>query len=430
MSRNQNMSATSESDQGQWKEVSKSKRARPVYSPKKATEQPVRRNTELSPSKFSPTKNTSPGNRYSPSKSPRFPNVSKKPEEKNPFVERSEEISRVDQKIIEKAVSEPISVEELDAMIQRVCEEYDCSPGDWFAITEAHNLIYDERLKSHKISGFYSVPIKLNPSFGDDPNQVEELKLLPTPLALVCEWKTSTGVWKMDIIRDSEGCSVVHTVQAYCRMISSLHKTDVFASSIRGKEEEANRVFQSLFSSSPTKRFQPMKNNDHEFEVKNNVAQKKISEIIRQYNELHPIWSIIRLTPEEVANPKLITVPFIRDSNKLAINDINLNLKETKDNKIQGIYTIDPDFSTGYLPCLLLELVRGGLSPNYKAITFSKTIPMNNSKYYLGYRARILTKTANSALLEEGKKYLETEFLTNRKDLGKCVVRISIPRKN
>lgn len=248
-----------------------------------------------------------------------------------------------------------------------------------------------------------------------DPKMKHELL---SNFALVCEWEI-VGVWKTETV------AVFNTVEDYWIIIDSLTELKTGLESklslpLTGKDYEANKIFMDLMNSGK-------KSSDDEVNIheKNRDLVKKI---VSRYNSLHPVWSFIRI-PDNFTKENKIEVPFVR-VNKRAINDLTVNLKDTKASREQNLHVIDPKFEDGYISCLIIDFVRGGL-PNYiSAIVFSKTIGIKQSNYFRGYRLRILPNTGDVTIMKQCKDFIENDFIKSHttRDFKHCVINITIPK--
>lgn len=309
-----------------------------------------------------------------------------------------------------------------------ICKKYSWHCEDWEALNEATNLICDKKIMAHNLKPVCSItfgePIVTNFStdFSTESTMLQDI-MLPEPIALICEWQLDTGKWT------SETVAIMATCKDFWTVIDEIGNNDAgtyskFALPLLGKENNANEIFSKLISVG--KKF--MGNDDVvNIEAKN---IRNISTIVAQYNSLHPVWSFVKV-PIGASKETNIAVPFIRNKDKRAINTLDVNLKDTRNNVSAGINIISPDFSDGYIPSIIMDFIRGTLPKDITAIIFNKTIAVNGSTYFKGYRLRVLTRTPDQASLIHCKSYLESEFIyniSNEHDYSKCVVRISVPK--
>ena len=328
---------------------------------------------------------------------------------------------------------------EYPATLQLVCLKYHsikypCDENNWWASTEAENIIKDRIRINHGLKPIYSTtlrdPVIVNlPKPTSNPIIKEENFELPLelppflkPIALVREWQNEPNVWESEIV------AIMKNPDDFWDVIKELNGSKSGAASrftlpLHGKDEDADDIFTKLLNSGK-------RGNDDtvSFEQK---QQRNVGNIVNSFNNLHPTWSFIKVDNDCTRDSK-ITVPFIRDAKRCAINCIDINLKDTKANTLLKIRPMDNEFESSYIARLILEFIGGILPDDISAIVFSKTIAINNNIYFKGYRLRILTSTADKQSLNESKSYIEHTFVKNHKqdtrDFSKCVVRISLPK--
>lgn len=300
--------------------------------------------------------------------------------------------------------------------------------SDWFCQSEAQDIVYDLRRISHGLKPIMSTtftdPIVVGHSINIVEKCNEEEIMLPAPIALLCEWQVGNNQWKEVVV------NVMKTVKdfwtTYQILGQSARETDSYYSiPLKGNEEESEKIFASLIASG--KRRQGIE--DDMVDV-NDPQGKNISIIVSSYNSLFPVWSFIKVSAETTKDSKVM-IPFIKDSSGQKVNEININLKDTKANIQHGIRCMSADFTYGYIPKLILSFVGGDLPSHISAIVFSKTIAVNNTTYFKGYRLRVLTKTADYTNLLKCRDYLQNKFVQenlNECNFSKCVVRINIPK--
>ncbi|AGC01823.1 hypothetical protein H012_gp641 [Acanthamoeba polyphaga moumouvirus] len=369
--------------------------------------------------------------------------------------------------VLDKILSTPLSSQEFSEAYDKVIYYYGGNDNDWYIVQETEDLAYDCRLVKHGLKPKFSdifreypqakKPTKNNDftldacesgSFGscesiesfkscesigsfetmsesasfDDVEIINIKELdkplpLPDPIALIAEWQIN-GHWTTDIV------TVMETVQEFWNFMHNLQQEDntscKFSMPLQGMESLADKIFSELISSGRSR-------GDHVVIDKN--LQNRVNAIVANYNSLHPVWSFIKVS--ELGKKNNIQVPFIRKNHR-AVNDININLKDTKFNSQRNIYTMNKSFTEGYIPFLVFDFIRGQLPDDIRAIVFNKTIAVHGNSYFKGFRVRVLTKTDESSCLMKCKNYLENHFIENHssfdKDYTQCVVRISLPK--
>ncbi|XWV26551.1 bifunctional dihydrofolate reductase-thymidylate synthase [Tupanvirus soda lake] len=336
----------------------------------------------------------------------------------------------VDQNEFEEDIH--ISDEEYEEAIGFVCSKYDANPQDWWAISEAESVARDKKLIEKGLKPKFSdtlrepvivnIPVEENPLPDEDIMQAFEPFV--NPIALVREWQTDTGKW------DSEVAAVMKNPFEFCKVIGQLSGSDSgadtqFARALPGKDFVADSIFTSLLSSGKINLGDDVVNIDSK-------KVRDIGKIVAAYNKLFPIWSFIKVDDSCTTRSK-IAAPFIRaGSNGPAINCIDINLKETKANTSQGIRTMSTDFDDGFIPNLVMQFVCGNLPADVTSIVFNKTIAINGSTYYKGYRLRVLSSTTSVPTLNQCKVFIENDFIKGCShgacDYSKCIVRISCPK--
>ena len=267
-------------------------------------------------------------------------------------------------------------------------------------------------------------------------------KLLPNPIALVCEWKDN-GVWKSVVIQ------VCTTFGAYCDTLTDMSEygQSKFLSPITGKVEEEKMVFRELqmMSENPSDLEADLYPNCKFASIPNfNAKRTQINGIVYKFNELQPLFSWVRI-PGEIVKEFLeqyeeciarrtdysslkLPVPLMRNSDNKSINDVNLNLKETETNAARGIFPVDPDFSIGFIPTLLDEFACGTTPEKVICVSFNRTVVTGDDNVCRsGYRCRVMT--SDPKFLGSCQKYLKEEFLANREiDIGECVSYMGVTR--
>ena len=317
--------------------------------------------------------------------------------------------------------------DEFGEALEYVCKKYSWKSDDWEAISEATNLICDKRILSRNCQPICSVilgePVVTNFSENsiNDSQPLEDC-ILPQSIALICEWQLDSKEWTSEIV------AIMATYKDFWNVIDEIGNNEActhskFALPLLGKETNANEIFSKLISAG--KKY--MDNEDMVNIAANNV--RNVNGIVSQYNSLHPVWSFVKV-PMHATKETKIDVPFIRVSGR-AINAIDINLKDTRANCNLGINIIDPDFNDGYIPRIIMDFITGSLPQDICSVAFNKTIAVNGSTYFKGYRLRVLTQRAEQSVLGSCKIFLENQFIKNiseKNDYSKCVVRISIPK--
>lgn len=317
--------------------------------------------------------------------------------------------------------------DEFGEALEYVCKKYSWESDDWEAISEATNLICDKRILSRNWQPVCSVvlgePVVTNFSEnGLNDSQALEDCILPQSIALICEWQLESKEWTSEIV------AIMATYKDFWNVIDEIGSNDTcthskFALPLLGKETSANEIFSKLISAG--KKY--MGNEDVVNISANNV--RNVNGIVSQYNSLHPVWSFIKV-PAHTTKETKIDVPFIRVNGR-AVNAIDVNLKDTRANCNLGINIIDPDFNDGYIPRIIMDFIMGVLPQDICSVVFSKTIAVNGSTYFKGYRLRVLTQRAEQSVLGNCKNFLENQFvksISEKNDYAKCVVRISVPK--
>ena len=369
-------------------------------------------------------------NKKKPSKSLLSKNIFKQ-------VDIKEKIINLEEKIMIQIFKEPISDEEYDIAFRLACGECgDLDKDEWYAISEAENIVYDKRRINKGLKPVLSEtlgePIIVNLENikeeikEENNNEINDTTPLPNAIAIICEWQNEENNWNSEVI------AIVKTSKDFWDVVNNLSGNSTgsesrFSLALEGKEAMADNIFKSLISSGKNRHI----NEDDVVDI-DHSSQKKINAIVSRYNALHPVWSFVKVSDDTTLDSK-IDVPFIRDKiRKHAINDINVNLKDTKANALHGIRTIDNEFSNGYIPKLVLAFIGGNTPSEIKSLVFSKTIAVNVNTYFKGYRLRILTDSGENKCLKKCKKFIEEDFIkkysTDNCDYARCVVRISLPK--
>ena len=334
-----------------------------------------------------------------------------------------------EKEIMDKIFKMPISQSEYAEALQIAKNTYG-EDSLWFCEVEAQDIVWDLRRRSYGLKPIMSttftdpVVVQSVDQSVDIPDDLfaDEI-MLPEPIALLCEWQVDKNEWKSEVV------SVMKTVNDFWSTYQTLEKSgketeSPFARPLKGNEEKSELIFASLIASG--KRRHGIE--DDTVDV-NDPLSKNISAIVISYNSLFPVWSFVKVS-EDITKESKIEVPFIKDNTGQKINEINVNLKDTKANYQHGIRTISADFTQGYIPKLILSFIGGNLPSQVSAIVFSKTIAVNNNTYFKGYRLRILTKTAEYQSLLKCREYLQNKFIQENDECNysRCVVRINIPK--
>lgn len=432
MQRSNNFDSLNSLEENNWEMVGPKK---PAKKPVSKISHPMK-NVSLSknsPNKSSPSKN-------SPNKSSPKPKPSKALENFKQL-DANAVILQSEKEIMREIFTRPCSSEEYDEALKFVCDKYGAKNTDWYAVSEATNIVHDRRRIEKGLKPILSdtlrEPIVVNfpdpIQYEEEPiddeivedESVEELldgKLHPLPhaMALICEWQSDSGKneWK------SKTVAVMKNVDDFWTVINSLiceGSDSKFTLPLEGKEPLAKEIFAKLIASGRKR------NEDDVVDIESH-NQKKVTAIISQYNSLFPVWSFVKVADNVTIDSK-IEVPFVRVNGRVG-NEVSLNLGDTKVNAQNGIHVMNSDFSDGYLVMLLLNFIGGVLPDEIQAIPFSKTIAVNGTRYFKGCRVRILLKSTDQKSLTGIKNYLEKDFIQNHSkcDYSKCVVRISVPK--
>ena len=355
----------------------------------------------------------------------------------------------------------PYSDEEYQETLKFVCEKYDskdypCDKDNWFAMTEAEDIIKDKERISRGLKPIHSTTMR-EPVVVNLPKPTsfeiieEEIFETPAPfirpIALVREWQNDSKVWESEIV------AIMKNPDDFWDVIKELNRDSEesrFGLPLLGKD--ADGIFTELLSSGKRGNLNDKSGkcanlndksdkcanlNDHsddtvtiEFATSEQSKKKNVGEMVSTFNNLHPTWSFIKVD-NDCTKDSIIPVPFIRDKSKRAINCMDINLKDTKKNAQIGIRPMDVGFEFGYIPKLILEFIGGTLPDDIAAIVFSRTIPICKNIYFKGYRVRVLASTANMPSLTKCKFYIENNFVKNHKktcDFSECIVNISLPK--
>lgn len=162
------------------------------------------------------------------------------------------------------------------------------------------------------------------------------------------------------------------------------------------------------------------------------VRSAETNKIVADYNNLHPVWAFVKVDKSVVDDSK-IDIPFIKrqinnqdGSHTIRnTNTIDVNLKDTEENRQNNIYALSTDFSPAYINDLIVNFINGSLPVGVAAVIFNKTIALDYSKNkaHPGFRVRLLTHDDTPETLTECYNYLSKEFV----DYNPCVVRICVP---
>ena len=343
---------------------------------------------------------------------------------------------------IVRMVYDIIVNDEFYEALHYVLENYqDCNVNDWWAQTEAEDIVRDRRLISKGMRPVHSTTlaeriiinlpctkrhIYNNNNHKHPINQFKINHSLPQSIALVCEWLVpETTNWNSKVI------AIMNTIEDFWIVINTFSQE--FPRALRGFDNKATELLHSLMRPGGASRTSGLadKNNNDELINITEKNKTRINSIVSKFNSLYPIWSFIRVRSDTTLKSK-VEVPFIRNKGR-AENDININLKETKSNLTQGIKVLDDTFCYGYVPRLILDFVRGALAKEFTAIVFSKTIAVLG-RVYKGYRLRVLVNDTDIKLLTKSKTFIEKTFtdkISNdcKIDYRKCIVKITIPTK-
>ena len=257
--------------------------------------------------------------------------------------------------------NESIDPKEFENALKFICEKNNLNNDDWYAINEAHDYILDNKRinlgihpihSDHYNSGIVSIP---KPCNKETLPEIEDANNLPLqdPIALVFQYK------KMD--KDewvTRTLCIMKTVGEFWGCINNIN----FFTDPNGYSTESEKKFKDLIDGS----FRGV------FKLSTDVQQK-----IRVYNSMQTFWYFIKV-PITTKIDEEINIPFKRDEKGVCINDININLKETRDNMDRKIYSFHEDFSMGFIPFLILDFAGANLPDAINTIIFSRTIATQN----------------------------------------------------
>lgn len=324
--------------------------------------------------------------------------------------------------------------EEYEQTLMEVCDSYGISQDNWYAMAEAEDIIIDKRRIAAGLTPIYSSlyrePVILNYSSAkkknvdsDSDDQSDEDseesddynnndKLLPVPIALIkqsCANDTKTWI--------SETVAIIKTAGDFWSVIKQLNNNSTesaFSRSINS-DHMANTIFSNL----------------HTGKIQ---AQPEIKKLITNYNSIHPVWCFCKV-PNNTTNGTQIDIPFIRNKDGHAINDVNINLKDIpiRDIQNQDIKLINSDFSDGYIPNIVFSFIVGKFPSPICAVVFNKTIAVcrgrsSSNSYNLGYRLRLLAEKVDSSILIECEQFMRNDFIGNNGlpwDYTKFIVNMS-----
>lgn len=228
-------------------------------------------------------------------------------------------------------------------------------------------------------------------------------------IALICMWKTKDGE------KGKKTISIMKTVYDFFSILETIRGEGecLFNLPLSGCVEEANKIFINFISS-------------NENGNNNNINSR---EEVAKFNKLHPIWSFVKVSSETTINDD-IRIPYI-SNDKNTLNDININLKEIKNNNTRGIWTMHSSLKNGYIPCMIMDFVRGGMPDEIQALVFHKTIAINKNASYKGFRLRVVVDSVDVQTLVKCKNFIENDFYFFHRNVNysNCVVRISLPKK-
>lgn len=330
-------------------------------------------------------------------------------------IEKNQSLLLSESDIMNKIFVEPVCKEELEIarnMMNKTSEPD--ADDDWYNISEEYNICLDRRREKQNLSSIFSDTLA-GPTVIKTSTKTSNIvdSILPFNIALVCEWKEEEE-WK------SQKICIIKTIKEFWDIVMYMNGNDHesnFAKSSADKEDLSDNIFKNLISSG--------KKSESDIVMIEISVQKKIKTIVSKFNNLHPVWSFVKVGPETSIDK--VEVPFERRNNR-AINDITVNLKDTKSNHERGVYVIDKDFSTGYIPRIITNFVCGLMPVNTSAIVFSKTIAISGNYYFKGFRLRILSSNVNSTVIENCKKYIESTFDEENCRYARCMVKITVPK--
>lgn len=319
--------------------------------------------------------------------------------------------------------------EEINTAIKIVCDTFNTTEieatTDWYLMSEVDNVILDRRELAKGKPAIYSDALKQNKiEYVKSKNKVEapitDLPLNPA-IALLLEFKRGPDTWVKYTV------CIMRTITEFWATINAIRDvstTDsIFCSALAGKEDEAEEIFNKVMNFGKNV-IDPTRD---ENSIKADAPLvKQVSAFAARYNDLHPIWTFVMVPHNIDRNAEI----FYRND----IQDVNINTKDTRTNRENGICLFDPLFGPSFLSYLILSFIGNNLPSVVTAISFSKTISVGRTMIYRGYRIRlwINDKTSNSKYTRcFCSKFIENEFIreiNNRDkdgiDYGKCIVNI------
>lgn len=357
--------------------------------------------------------------------------------------------------------------EEIKKAEDYLCDEHGWDRNRWDLIMDVDEVIWDTRRKMHGLKPIHSrhlcdleyittlqIPKALNHVIDvEKVNKQNARKIsqtskktkipepiqsdvLPCPVALVRDPKT------VDIL---ETACIMRTAVDYWKDLddyslrnSVRHNQDIgalFSGSLANMEKEAEDHVNAIMRLASAN--QPSQTNQRQNRSKavDDAIHKQACSHISAYNDIHPVWAFIRLDPsfkytKEDAPP--IKIPIIRDANNRSTNTIDISLKDTDRNSANGIYCVDEAFEFGYIPTMVLALIGGNFPADVIAIVFHKTVNVDRSQYFRGFRVRIVISNPCQESFSRCKDYINKTFVQENSqygvDFSKCVIRISTPR--
>lgn len=254
-------------------------------------------------------------------------------------------------------------------------------PDNWWLISEAHDICQDHILISKGSNPCHSDKYS---KYVIKPRDTETV--LPTPIALVCEW-IENGAKKSKVI------SIIKSCEGYWRTVGALirknHGDTNFSLPILGKENEANSRIQYILK------------NSRDPHNRNVIINKGISE----YENLFATWSFVKVGINSKTTDN-IKVPYTWANGTPAGYEVYL--KEARSLRESGALAMSGDFNTGYIPNVVIDFVRGALPEQVNCISFRKSVYVGNNFFHSAYRLKFLT--SHNSGIDLCKKYMATEF--------------------
>lgn len=359
----------------------------------------------------------------------------KKPDTKRKTEKVSESVSKKDEsEIMNEILNEEISSVEFDEAINMILSTHSEASSDeisklWSTIVEAHDIVIDQRRIKRGLKPIYSNLLRIPVTVITDTPKIKDPPLNST-FVVINRWETSTGENKSQVI------AIINTVCQYWSFINSMAARDKewYAQPLVGMGDKADSIFSELLTMGKKRREEKDIHDDIvDIDNRDSEVRKIVSNKVAEFNGCFSALYFGKVNADSKITDE-IQIPFIVDSTGRKLNEININLKDIKANKMIGLSPIDHGFASGYIPLLLLDLIRGALPQQINGIMFSKTIAVNGSAYFRGFRLRVINKTKDYQLLLKTDKYLGHDFIKsckkfNKKDYSKVEVRRILPKR-